>query len=807
MIDKENNENLTTSANQILIVDSGADQCTVGGPAWVILHDTGNKIKCNGYLKGESKFEGPILPIVTAVTCVDINGESFLLMMNQTCFYDDEAQNESLCHPFQAMEHGVTFCLTPKEKLTPDGNPGLQKMTIDEMDFPLQYDGRKLYLNIRKPSKAEIENLEIFEVTSPSPYEPSTEPESNRRDQKIKHKQYPGGLTLLDWRKRLAMAPEDVIHKTFEATTQLAMSVEVENRMVPRQHYKSRFPFLSGKRLNDEFHSDTFYPSVRTFTNDTCSQLFFGKNTDYMYVQPLRSESHSFEALQDFGRTVGIPKCLKTDNARTEVGRKWTDWCRNHLVETKFTEPYHPWQNYSEQGIGELNRMVKRCMRMFDAPDSRHGYCQIWCARVRNSLASRKLKWRTPHEKLTGETPDISVFRFHFWQDVEYFDPTQKTPHDGWCRAKFLCINDSAGDNMTYILEVKSPQGKPSIITRSNVRALPSQTCFTSNIVLDSPSGEMSDIQEINNDDGEKITENEGQQVQNSTTTDNANNNDSNGQIKATMNEEQLEIDFGDDAITYGNKNKTPSNDDIDEHNSLIDQQIDQDDALIDQQINDTILAEEEDYEFCRITGHHWKEGELIFTVELTSGQTYETPFSKIKKDRPFEVAKYIRKEVIERKRGGRYEEWAKKVLTRAHRTIRRMHRSYNIQRIQRLDAYKEIKMRRISKNQREKKKKNKVKFGITVPNSLKHALILDQQNKNNAWAEAIYKEMSALSKAGVWEFKSPHYKTGKDYQYAPLTMIFDIKQEDLRRKARLVAGGHVVDSSMYELYSSVVQT
>jgi len=33
------------------------------------------------------------------------------------------------------------------------------------------------------------------------------------------------------------------------------------------------------------------------------------------------------------------------------------------------------------------------------------------------------------------------------------------------------------------------------------------------------------------------------------------------------------------------------------------------------------------------------------------------------------------------------------------------------------------------------------------------------------------------------------------------------VKQEDLRRKARLVSGGHVVDSSMYESYSSVVQT
>jgi len=29
--------------------------------------------------------------------------------------------------------------------------------------------------------------------------------------------------------------------------------------------------------------------------------------------------------------------------------------------------------------------------------------------------------------------------------------------------------------------------------------------------------------------------------------------------------------------------------------------------------------------------------------------------------------------------------------------------------------------------------------------------------------------------------------------------MIFDVKKEDFRRKARLVAGGHVVNASMFE--------
>ena len=117
----------------------------------------------------------------------------------------------------------------------------------------------------------------MLEKTSPDPFDPESINEGDsttRRDEKKKYKQYPGGLTTEEWRKRLAMAPEDVIRKTFEATTQLAMSVEAENRLVPRQHYKSRFPSLREKRVKYDFYSDTFFPSVTTNNNETCSQIF-----------------------------------------------------------------------------------------------------------------------------------------------------------------------------------------------------------------------------------------------------------------------------------------------------------------------------------------------------------------------------------------------------------------------------------------------------------------------------------------------------------------------------------------------------
>ena len=117
--------------------------------------------------------------------------------------------------------------------------------------------------------------------------------------------------------------------------------------------------------------------------------------------------------------------------------------------------------------------MVKRCMRKFDAPLSRHGWCQIWCKDVRNHLASRKLNWQTPTERLLGETPDISVFRFHFWEPIEFYDHTVKQPNDGWMPGRFLGIAWESGDAMTYYIEPETalPHHRNRILIRSTVRS------------------------------------------------------------------------------------------------------------------------------------------------------------------------------------------------------------------------------------------------------------------------------------------------------------------------------------------------
>ena len=185
----------------------------------------------------------------------------------------------------------------------------------------------------------------------------------------------------------------------------------------------------------------------------------------------------------------------------------------------------------------------------------------------------------------------------------------------------------------------------------------------------------------------------------------------------------------------------------------------------MDEEIENVINAEEEDYEFRNVVEHRWDAGLLLFTVELESGQTFEIPFAIIEKDRPVELAKYIKTNIVETKRGGKYNTWENKVLVRSQRTIKRLRRVHNIARINRIYKLKEIKIKRISRNKRNQKKGSRTKFEIKVPRNVKEALLFDEENKNTLWANAIANEMTALEEAGVWAYYPPHYKPSSGYQ------------------------------------------
>lgn len=97
-------------------------------------------------------------------------------------------------------------------------------------------------------------------------------------------------------------------------------------------------------------------------------------------------------------------------------------------------------------------------------------------------------------------------------------------------------------------------------------------------------------------------------------------------------------------------------------------------------------------------------------------------------------------------------------------------------------------------------------KYGVLIPNTVEEAIAFDKLNGNTFWQDAIYLEVNTLIELGCFEFLSPDDKPSPEYQRTKLTMIFEVKQ-DGRRKARLVAGGHLVELHGINAKSTVVKS
>ncbi len=94
-------------------------------------------------------------------------------------------------------------------------------------------------------------------------------------------------------------------------------------------------------------------------------------------------------------------------------------------------------------------------------------------------------------------------------------------------------------------------------------------------------------------------------------------------------------------------------------------------------------------------------------------------------------------------------------------------------------------------------------KFGIEVPKTVKDALDINRRNGNTFWADAIAKEMKDVCVA--FKILLDRQSAPIGYQKISCHMIFDIKMEDFRRKARLVAGGHRSKAPATITYASAV--
>ena len=206
----------------------------------------------------------------------------------------------------------------------------------------------------------------------------------------------------------------------------------------------------------------------------------------------------------------------------------------------------------------------------------------------------------------------------------------------------------------------------------------------------------------------------------------------------------------------------------------------------------DKLTHHEEDgierWEFDTILNHRYtrdKDGKQILEVLVKWVGDWEPtwePMATIKKDDPVTLAQYAYDRGLTNQQVWR---WAKRYC----KSEEKLRRSVRQARIQAKRSGRAI----------------KYKFGVRIPRTIQEAYVLDKENGNNLWREAIQKEVNLLTEIYP-SFKTPDKPEDitPDYQFIPILWVLDCKV-DGRRRARAVGGGHRTQDIDFDLYSGVV--
>ena len=94
--------------------------------------------------------------------------------------------------------------------------------------------------------------------------------------------------------------------------------------------------------------------------------------------------------------------------------------------------------------------------------------------------------------------------------------------------------------------------------------------------------------------------------------------------------------------------------------------------------------------------------------------------------------------------------------------------------------------------------------YGVQVPRNHEQAMELDDKNGNTKWRDAELIELTQIDEYDTFKDMGSNHRPPSDYKKITVHMIYAIKH-DGRHKARLVAGGHLTETPIDSVYSSIV--
>ena len=450
------------------------------------------------------------VPICSAVTAVDLeDGTTILLEAGQGLYFGSE-MDRSLINPNQVRAFGIQVCDDPTD---PNRDLGI---TLPEAFVPMTMKGSICGFASRCPTDEELYSCRRFQISDEITWDPSakifissvaagwgesSQDEISRHICRVSTNLYDGfifddshffhdfdrGLieqssvydrliqSALSNRRHHGTDPNLLSHKwgiglkkakdTLSKTTQL----NIRSALLPlTRRYRTDLLSQRLKRLSARFYTDTAFSKIgNSIRGNECVQLFTdGESSIFAY--PLKSKSDAGTALQDFCSQVGVPQELHRDNAPEMSGNdtEFMKVCRSNKVVSTFTEPHSPWQNKCELMIGVIMKKAKARRVRRRIPNKVWDYQLVWECQIYSRTCHNGQN--TGLEKITGDTTDISEwldFEFYdlvwFWDDRE----CENKPSVG----RWLGVSHHIGSALCYYILTD----KGEVISRTTVQHIP----------------------------------------------------------------------------------------------------------------------------------------------------------------------------------------------------------------------------------------------------------------------------------------------------------------------------------------------
>lgn len=358
-------------------MDSHADTC-VAGPNFRIDEYTGESCDVTPYSNDYQPIHD--VPIVNASTAYtnDQTGETVVLRFNQVLWYGKNLAM-SLINPNQIRHGGFVLSDDPTDSNRSFGIVG------EDFHIPFEIAGTTVYFQSHVPTRWEMENCRIIELTVDAPWNPtevligslsggttasmetSAMREIHSLETQTRVQTCPKGklcaccgssdlsvyneatmLTTMIGAVKIATASRKDMNVSFVGAKDRHSQVNAETvarrfrcgietaqktlkattqrgvrQAVHPLHRRYRVDHLNlnRKRLNDTFYMDTLFSKVKSIAGFTCAQLFTNGSFTRVYPMESKSGTNIAAALNEFIDDVGIPDTLICDMAAEQTGK------------------------------------------------------------------------------------------------------------------------------------------------------------------------------------------------------------------------------------------------------------------------------------------------------------------------------------------------------------------------------------------------------------------------------------------------------------------------------------------------------